>query len=63
MRLQNELYGLRAETQAAFDEAKALQERWKDVDREQKELYSVRATYPTLSKHYTERLTSTIKQQ
>ncbi|KIO34586.1 hypothetical protein M407DRAFT_240448 [Tulasnella calospora MUT 4182] len=38
--LQEELYRLRAETQAAFDDAKALQARWKEVDKEQKDAYS-----------------------
>ncbi|KAG9003468.1 hypothetical protein FRB94_010003 [Tulasnella sp. JGI-2019a] len=38
--LHDELFKLRAETQAVFDEAKALQVKWKDVEREQKEAYS-----------------------
>ncbi|KAG8901996.1 hypothetical protein FRB99_004980 [Tulasnella sp. 403] len=38
--LQEELFRLRAETQAAFDEAKALRVRWKEVEREQKDAYS-----------------------
>ncbi|KAG8863121.1 hypothetical protein FRB96_009302 [Tulasnella sp. 330] len=38
--LHDELFRLRAETQAVFDEAKALQAKWKDVEREQKEVYS-----------------------
>jgi len=37
--LQDDLYRLRSETQAAFDEARGLQARWKELDREQKELY------------------------
>ncbi|KAF8310564.1 hypothetical protein DL93DRAFT_2061938 [Clavulina sp. PMI_390] len=37
--LQEELYKLRSETQAAFDDAKALQARQKELEREQKELY------------------------
>jgi len=37
--LQDGLYRLRADTQAAFDEAKALEARWKELERQQKELY------------------------
>lgn len=37
--LQPQLYALRAETQKAFDEAKALETRWKELEKEQKELY------------------------
>jgi len=37
--LQDDLYRLRSETQAAFDEAQMLQVRWRELDREQKELY------------------------
>lgn len=37
--LQDELFRLRSETKEAFDEAKALEARWKEVEREQKELY------------------------
>ncbi|OBZ71734.1 Vacuolar protein-sorting-associated protein 37 1 [Grifola frondosa] len=37
--LQESLYTLRGETKAAFDEAKALEARWKDVEREQREVY------------------------
>ncbi|KAJ7695659.1 hypothetical protein B0H17DRAFT_1055072 [Mycena rosella] len=37
--LQEPLYRLRAETQEAFDDAKNLEARWKDVDREQREVY------------------------
>ncbi|EIN12713.1 hypothetical protein PUNSTDRAFT_111109 [Punctularia strigosozonata HHB-11173 SS5] len=36
---QDDLYRIRAETQAAFDEAKALESRWKELEKEQKELY------------------------
>lgn len=39
---QDSLYKLRAETQAAFDEAKALEKRWKVLEKEQKEVYQVR---------------------
>jgi hypothetical protein len=42
--LQESLYRLRAETKDAFDEAKALEARWKDLEREQKEVYQVRRT-------------------
>ncbi|KAF9513438.1 hypothetical protein BS47DRAFT_1317503 [Hydnum rufescens UP504] len=37
--LQDHVYRLRAETQDAFSEAKALQVRQKEVEREQRELY------------------------
>ncbi|KAJ6585091.1 hypothetical protein B0H19DRAFT_1108191 [Mycena capillaripes] len=37
--LQEPLYRLRAETQEAFDDAKNLEARWKDVEREQREVY------------------------
>ncbi|ESK95763.1 williams-beuren syndrome critical region [Moniliophthora roreri MCA 2997] len=36
---QDSLYALRAETQAAFDEAKALEARWKDLEKEQRDIY------------------------
>jgi len=39
LNLQDSLYALREDTKAAFDEAKALEARWKEIDREQKELY------------------------
>jgi hypothetical protein len=39
--LQEGLYKLRVETQQAFDEAKALEARWKIVEREQRELHQV----------------------
>lgn len=39
--LQSQLYALRAETQKAFDEAKALETRWRELEKEQKELYQV----------------------
>ena len=41
LRLQDELYTLRSETQAAFDEAKALERRWKELEKEQREVYQV----------------------
>ncbi|TDL23303.1 hypothetical protein BD410DRAFT_897743 [Rickenella mellea] len=37
--LQERLYALRQETNDAFTEAKSLEARWAQVDREQKELY------------------------
>ena len=40
--LQDSLYRLRSETQDAFNEAKALEGRWKDLEREQREVYQVR---------------------
>ena len=39
--LQDRLYQLRTETKEAFDEAKSLESRWKDVEREQREVYQV----------------------
>lgn len=40
--LQESLYRLRGETQDAFNEAKALEGRWKELEREQREVYQVR---------------------
>ncbi|KAF9468483.1 hypothetical protein BDZ94DRAFT_1153842 [Collybia nuda] len=37
--LQEDLYKLRSDTKAAFDEAKSLESRWKVVDKEQHEVY------------------------
>ncbi|EIM85951.1 uncharacterized protein STEHIDRAFT_58630 [Stereum hirsutum FP-91666 SS1] len=37
--VQDELYKLRQETQSAFDEAKSLEARWAELQREQKEVY------------------------
>ncbi|KAF4617798.1 hypothetical protein D9613_005980 [Agrocybe pediades] len=37
--LQQRLYDLRAETKDAFDEAKRLEARWKELEKEQKEVY------------------------
>ncbi|KAK7048453.1 vacuolar protein-sorting-associated protein 37 1 [Favolaschia claudopus] len=39
LELQEPLYRLRAETQEAFDDAKNLEARWKDVERTQREVY------------------------
>jgi hypothetical protein len=40
--LQDRLYELRTETKEAFDNAKSLESRWKDLEREQREVYQVR---------------------
>lgn len=40
--LQDSLYNLRSETKDTFDEAKALEARWKDLEKEQREVYQVR---------------------
>ncbi|EGN98291.1 hypothetical protein SERLA73DRAFT_74519 [Serpula lacrymans var. lacrymans S7.3] len=37
--LQERLYQLRSETKDAFDDAKSLEARWKELEREQKEVY------------------------
>ncbi|KIK57247.1 hypothetical protein GYMLUDRAFT_46503 [Collybiopsis luxurians FD-317 M1] len=39
MALQDKLYQLRSETQDAFNEAKALEARWKEVEKEQRDVY------------------------
>ncbi|KAF5382566.1 hypothetical protein D9615_002885 [Tricholomella constricta] len=39
LRLQDSLYKLRSDTQEAFDEAKALEKRWNELEREQREVY------------------------
>ncbi|KII90953.1 hypothetical protein PLICRDRAFT_106973 [Plicaturopsis crispa FD-325 SS-3] len=39
LKLQDDLYRLRAETKEAFDEAKFLEARWKELEREQKDVY------------------------
>jgi hypothetical protein len=41
LKLRDDLYQTRQETQDAFNEAKALEMRWRDLDREQRELYQV----------------------
>lgn len=41
MSQQDRLYQLRSDTKDAFDEAKSLEARWKEVEREQKEVYQV----------------------
>ena len=40
--LQDPLYQLRSDTKDAFDEAKRLEARSKELDREQRDLYQVR---------------------
>ncbi|PBK97713.1 hypothetical protein ARMGADRAFT_922664 [Armillaria gallica] len=37
--LQDSLYALRSETKEAFDESKALETRWKELEKEQKDVY------------------------
>ncbi|KAG7088330.1 hypothetical protein E1B28_012338 [Marasmius oreades] len=37
--LQDGLYALRSETQTAFDQAKAFEARWKEVEKEQRDVY------------------------
>ncbi|XP_006462609.1 hypothetical protein AGABI2DRAFT_193713 [Agaricus bisporus var. bisporus H97] len=39
LHLQQPLYNLRSETQDAFDEAKSLEARWKELEKEQRDLY------------------------
>jgi hypothetical protein len=39
--VQEHLYRLRSETKEAFDEAKGLEARWKELEKEQKEVYQV----------------------
>jgi ESCRT-I complex subunit VPS37 len=48
--LQDNLYALRTEAKQAFDEAKALEARWKELEREQREIYQVcRLKHPVLT--------------
>lgn len=56
--IQQQLYNLRSETKDAFDEAKRLEARWKEVEKEQRDVYQVGAIafYPPSS--VTEDLTS-----
>ena len=42
MTLQEPLYQLRSDTKDAFDEAKRLEARWKELEKEQREVYQVR---------------------
>ena len=39
--LQEPLYQLRAETKDAYDEARALEARWRELEKEQREVYQV----------------------
>jgi len=50
--LQDELYRLRSQTKDAFDEAKTLEARWAELQREQKEVYQVRRHRTVFSKSY-----------
>lgn len=67
--LQEPLYQLRSDTKEAFDDAKHLEARWKELEREQREVYQVRcilftslhqsteyqiAVYPSIPSHATE---------
>ena len=38
---QDDLYKLRSETQEAFERAKSLEARWKEIEKEQREVYQV----------------------
>lgn len=54
LHLQQPLYNLRSETQDAFDEAKSLEARWKELEKEQRDLYQVRSclidtSFPSLN--------------
>lgn len=40
--LQDAVYALRSDTQAAFDDSKQLQAKWLQLEREQKEVFQVR---------------------
>ncbi len=46
--MQDDLYRVRAETQKAFDDAKTLEARWDEVEREQREVYQVRVAHRLL---------------
>lgn len=46
--LQQRLYDLRTETKDAFEDAKSLEARWKELDKEQKEVYQVILIHPFL---------------
>jgi ESCRT-I complex subunit VPS37 len=53
LKLQEQLYKLRADTQDAFNEAKALEARWKELEKEQKEVYQVHSFVLTPLHHLT----------
>lgn len=42
--MQESLYKLRSDTKDAFEEAKSLEERWRAVEKSQKEVYQVSAS-------------------
>ena len=44
--MQDDLFKLRGETQTVYNDAKTLEARWAELQREQKELYQVR--YPSI---------------
>ena len=39
--MQDEVFKLRNETKEAFDKAKALEARWRQLEKEQKDVYQV----------------------
>lgn len=39
--MQENLYKLRSETKEAFDKAKSLEARWKEIEKEQRDVYQV----------------------
>lgn len=39
--LQDGLYALRSETKDAYDEARSLEARWRELEKEQREVYQV----------------------
>jgi ESCRT-I complex subunit VPS37 len=47
--LQDDLYQLRQETQDVFNQAKALESRWRELDRQQKEQYQVYLFFSTVA--------------
>jgi ESCRT-I complex subunit VPS37 len=53
LKLQEQLYKLRSDTQDAFNEAKALEARWKELEKEQKEVYQVSPCVLTSLHHLT----------
>ncbi|THH09844.1 hypothetical protein EW145_g1744 [Phellinidium pouzarii] len=51
--MQEQLYLLRAETKDAFDQAKMAEARWREVEKEQREVYQVRAWSPIQTPYLT----------
>lgn len=47
--IQEDLYKLRRETQEAFNDAKALEGRWAELEKEQRDVYQVRDSIQLLS--------------